>query len=94
MKCPSCGAAELIHDTRDLPTRTKAKPQLSPLSRVIFAPSAAKLFWTPSRATVQRVDWHVPKANQRCFVDPSYITTVRKKLDLDQRKLLKSLAAG
>ena len=42
MKCPSCGAAELIHDTRDMPYTYKGETTTIPAVRAIFARPAAK----------------------------------------------------
>jgi HTH-type transcriptional regulator/antitoxin MqsA len=39
MKCPVCGAAELIHDTRDLPYTYKGEATTIPAVTADFCPA-------------------------------------------------------
>jgi len=39
MKCPCCGAAELVHDTRDLPYTYKGKTAVIPAVTADFCPA-------------------------------------------------------
>lgn len=39
MKCPNCGAAELIHDTRDLPYAYKGETTMIPAVTADFCPA-------------------------------------------------------
>ena len=39
MKCPVCGAAELIHDTRDLPYTYKGETTIIPAVTADFCPA-------------------------------------------------------
>ena len=39
MKCPCCGAAELIYDTRDLPYTYKGKTAIIPMFTGSFCPA-------------------------------------------------------
>ena len=39
MKCPACGAAELIRDTRDLPYTYKGETTLIPSVTAVFCPA-------------------------------------------------------
>ena len=41
MKCPVCGAAELVHDTRDLPYTYKGETSLIPAVTVDFCLACA-----------------------------------------------------
>lgn len=42
MKCPTCGAAELIHDTRDLPYTYKGKSAVISAVTGDFCPACAE----------------------------------------------------
>ena len=42
MKCPVCGAAELIHDTRDLPYTYKGEATTIPAVTADFCPACAE----------------------------------------------------
>jgi HTH-type transcriptional regulator/antitoxin MqsA len=50
MKCPSCGAAQLVHDTRDMPYTYKGETTLIPSATGDFCPACdeAMLIW-PNR---------------------------------------------
>jgi len=39
MKCPVCGAAELLHDTRDLPYTYKSETTIIPAVNADFCPA-------------------------------------------------------
>ena len=43
MKCPCCGAAELIHDTRDMPYTYKGKTTTIPAVTGDFCPSCGEV---------------------------------------------------
>jgi HTH-type transcriptional regulator / antitoxin MqsA len=43
MKCPSCGAAELIHDTRGLPYTYKGEASVIPAVTGDFCPACGEL---------------------------------------------------
>ena len=45
MKCPVCGAAELIHDTRDLPYTYKGETTVIPAVTGDFARPAPSPSW-------------------------------------------------
>lgn len=42
MKCPTCGAAELIHDTRDLPYTYKGETIVIPAVTADFCPACGE----------------------------------------------------
>ena len=43
MKCPCCGAAELIHDTRDMPTIYKEESTIIPSVTGDFCPACGEV---------------------------------------------------
>jgi HTH-type transcriptional regulator/antitoxin MqsA len=43
MKCPVCGAAELVHDTRDVPHTYKGETTVIPAVTGDFCPACAEL---------------------------------------------------
>jgi HTH-type transcriptional regulator / antitoxin MqsA len=44
MKCPSCGAAALMHDTRDLPCTYKGESTTIPAVTGDFCPACGEVF--------------------------------------------------
>jgi HTH-type transcriptional regulator/antitoxin MqsA len=87
MKCPSCGTAKLVHDTRDLPYTYKGESTILPQVTGDFclACDEAILDASESRRTMQLMAAFSKEVNGS-FVDPDFIASVRKKLDLDQRE--------
>jgi HTH-type transcriptional regulator / antitoxin MqsA len=87
MKCPVCGAAELIHDTRDLPYVYKGESTVIPAVTAEFCPACGESITGPEES--DRVMQEMLAFNKQvnaAYVDPAYITKVRRKLDLDQRQ--------
>jgi HTH-type transcriptional regulator / antitoxin MqsA len=95
LKCPNCGSAELIHDTRDL--QFAYKGEQSTISGVTgeHCPACGEVLldrqhgnrYSASIAAFQR------EVNSS-FVDPAYIVSVRKKLALDQREAAEIFGGG
>jgi HTH-type transcriptional regulator/antitoxin MqsA len=87
MKCPSCGAAKLVHDTRDVPYTYKGESTILPQVTGDFclACDESILDASESRRTMERMSAFSKEVNAS-FVDPDFIASVRKKLDLDQRE--------
>jgi len=95
MKCPSCGAAELVHDTRDLPYTYKSESTLIPQVTGEFCPACGEAVLDASQS--RRVSGAMLTFNKQVnasIVDPAFITTVRKKLDLDQREAAEIFGGG
>jgi HTH-type transcriptional regulator / antitoxin MqsA len=87
MKCPVCGAAELVHDTRDLPYTYKGETTTIPAVTADFC-SACDESITDIVET-ERVMREMQTFNKQvnaAIVDPSFIVSVRKKLELGQRE--------
>lgn len=50
MKCPVCGAAELVHDTRDVPYTYQGETTLIPAVRGDFCPACAEIVFDMEQA--------------------------------------------
>lgn len=95
MKCPVCGAAELIHDTRDLPYTYKGETTTIPAVTADFCPacdeSITDMFET---GRVMREMQAFNKQVNAAIVDPGFIISVRKKLNLGQREAAEIFGGG
>jgi len=95
MKCPVCGAAELIHDTRDLPYTYKGETTVISAVTGDFCPACAESILDAAESDrVMREMGAFSKQVNAAIVDPGFITRVRKKLALDRGRPPKSSAAG
>lgn len=87
MKCPVCGAAELIHDTRDLPYTYKGETTVITEVRGDFCPACTESILDAGESNrVMREMRTFARQVNAASVDPDFILAVRKKLDLDQRE--------
>jgi HTH-type transcriptional regulator/antitoxin MqsA len=94
MKCPVCGAAELIHDTRDIPYAYKGESMVVSTTGD-FCPACGESIH--DMADSERVMREMLAFNQQvnaAIVDPGYIVNVRKKLALDQREAAEIFGGG
>ena len=95
MKCPVCGAAELIHDTRDLPYTYKGESTVIAAVTGDFCPACAESILDAAESNrVMREMRAFSKQVNAAIVDPSFITNVPKKLDLDQREAAEIFGGG
>ena len=87
MKCPSCAAAELVHDIRDLPYAYKGESTLIPAVNGDFCPACDEVLTDAeeSKRTMALMLAFNKQVNA-AIVDPDFIVSVRKKLALDQRE--------
>lgn len=95
MKCPCCGAAELIHDTRDLPYTYKGEATTIPAVTADFCPACDESI--TDMAETDRVMREMQAFNKQvnaAYVDPNYIAKVRKMLNLDQRQAADIFGGG
>ena len=95
MKCPVCGAAELIHDTRDLPYTYKGETTTIPSVTADFCPARDES--VTAMAETGRVMREMQAFNKQvnaAIVDPAFILNVRKKLDLGQREAAEIFGGG
>ena len=95
MKCPSCGAATLVHDTRDVAYVYKSESTILPQVTGDFCPACSEyvLDAAESRRTMRLMSAFGKHVNAG-FVDPQFIVSVRKKLDLDQREAAEIFGGG
>ena len=95
MKCPVCGAAELIHDTRDIPFAYKGESTVIPAVTGEFCPACDEVILNREHGDRYSESIGVfQRQVNAAFVDPNYITRVRKKLDLDQRQAAELFGGG
>ncbi|BAO82050.1 predicted transcriptional regulators [Serpentinimonas raichei] len=95
MKCPVCGAAELIHDTRDLPYTYKGEATTIPAVTADFCPACDESITDmPETERVMREMQAFNKQVNAAIVDPGFILNVRKKLDLGQREAAEIFGGG
>lgn len=95
MKCPVCGAAELVHDTRDVQYTYKGESTLIPALTGDFCPACAEAVLDMAEA--RRYGLLVREFNKQvnaAFVQPEYIASVRKKLHLDQKEAAEIFGGG
>lgn len=95
MKCPVCGAAELMPDTRDLPYTYKGETTVIPAVTGDFCPACAEslLGMEESERVLREMNAFAKQVNA-AYVDPGYIAQVRKKLALDQREAAEIFGGG
>ena len=94
MKCPNCGAAELIHDTRDIPYTYKGETTILKTTGD-FCPACEESIHDAEDS--QRVMSQMRAFSRQvnaAIVDPEFIVKVRKKLALDQREAAEIFGGG
>ncbi len=95
MKCPTCGAADLVHDTRDQPYSYKGEATVIPAVTADWCPACGESVTDPAetrRTMALMLAWN--KKVNATHIDPMYITIVRKKLKLDQREAAEIFGGG
>ena len=87
MKCPVCGAAELVRDTRDVPFTYNGETTIVPDVTGDNCPACAEAVMDMAESTRFgiAVGDFIKQVNAS-IVDPVFIATVRKKLALDQKE--------
>jgi HTH-type transcriptional regulator / antitoxin MqsA len=95
MKCPNCGAAKLIHDTRDMPYLYKGESTTIPAVTGEHCPACGEVVLNREHGDryCELIGQFQRQVNS-AFVDPAYIAKVRKKLDLDQREAAEIFGGG
>ena len=95
MKCPVCGAAELMQDTRDLPYNYKGEVTVIPAVTGEFCPACDEVLLNREQGDrYSELLGTFQRQVNAAFVDPHYITRVRRKLDLDQRQAAELFGGG
>ena len=95
MKCPSCGGAKLVRDTRDIQYVYKGETTRIPAVRGEFCPACGESVLAPAES--KRVSAAMLEFNKQVnasIVDPGFIARVRKKLALDQRQAAAIFGGG
>jgi HTH-type transcriptional regulator/antitoxin MqsA len=95
MKCPICGTAELIQDTRDLPYTYKGETTIISAVTGDFCPSCGEVILDLMESTrTSELMLQFNKQVNAAIVDPAFIASVRKKLALDQREAAEIFGGG
>ena len=95
MKCPACGAAKLVHDTRDLPYTYKGETTVIQSVTGDFCPACAESVLDAAESErVMREMRDFSRQVNATIVDPQFIVAVRKKLKLDQREAAELFGGG
>lgn len=87
MRCPVCGGAELVRDTRDVPYIYKGESTVISSVEGDFCPACGEAVLEKMES--ERVSSLMMEFNKQVnasIVDPAFIANVRKKLALDQRE--------
>jgi HTH-type transcriptional regulator/antitoxin MqsA len=95
MKCPSCGAAKLVRETRDLPYTYKGESITIRRVRGEYCPACGEAVLNPGESA--RTSAAMLTFNKRvnaAIVDPAFIARVRRKLDLDQKQAAEIFGGG
>lgn len=94
-KCPACGAAQLVRDTRDMPYTYKGETTAIPAVAGDYCPACGEAVLSAAesaRVSAAMLDFN--KQVNATIVDPSFIVAVRKKLALDQREAAEIFGGG
>lgn len=87
MKCPNCGGAELVHDTRDLPYIYKGESTSLPDITGDFCPACGEVVMNMEQSRhMHTLATAFIKEVNASIVAPDFIVSVRKKLDLNQQE--------
>ena len=87
MKCPSCGGAQLVRDTRNLPYTYKGESTEIPDVTGDYCPACGEaVLDTEESVRTGALMLEFNRQVNAAMVDPDFIVRVRKKLSLDQRE--------
>ena len=95
MKCPSCAAAELVRDTRDMSYTYKGESTTIAAVTGDFCRSCGEVVLNiaeSARTSAAMLQFN--KQVNAAIVDPGFIAAVRKKLKLDQREAAEIFGGG
>jgi HTH-type transcriptional regulator/antitoxin MqsA len=95
MKCPACSAAQLVHDTRDMPYSYKGESTVIAAVTGDFCPACDEAVLDAGESMrTSTVMLEFNKQVNASIVDPGFIASVRKKLSLDQREAAEIFGGG
>ena len=95
MKCPICGGADLVHDTRDQTYTYKGESTILPQVVGDFCPACDEAVLDAAES--KRIMALMQEFNQQvnaAIVDPQFIAEVRKQLNIDQREAARLFGGG
>ncbi len=95
MKCPRCGAAKLVHDTRDLPYTYKGESTTIAAVAGDYCPACGEAVLDAvesARTGAAMLEFN--KQVNASIVDPQFIASVRKKLRIGQREAAEIFGGG
>jgi HTH-type transcriptional regulator / antitoxin MqsA len=95
MKCPTCGGAELVRDTRDM--QYTYKGGTTTIAAVVgdFCPVCGEVVMDMAEGVRQSAAMsEFNRQVNASIVDPGFITRVRKRLALDQREAAEIFGGG
>ena len=95
MRCPICAKTELVADTRDIPYTYKGESTVIPEVSGDFCPACGEAILNAaesSRSSAMMLEFN--KQVNASIVDPEFISSVRKKLALDQREAAEIFGGG
>jgi HTH-type transcriptional regulator / antitoxin MqsA len=95
VKCPNCGVADLVHDVRDMPYIYKGEATVFAQVAGGYCPACGEgVFDAATSRAISAEMKAFGKQVNAAIVDPSFISAVRKKLDLDQREAAEIFGGG
>jgi HTH-type transcriptional regulator/antitoxin MqsA len=95
MKCSMCAQAELVRDTRDIPYTYKGETTAIPAVTADFCPACGEsVLDAAESARTSAFMLEFNKQVNAAIVDPEFISTVRRKLALDQRQAAEIFGGG
>lgn len=87
MKCPACGAADLLHGARDMPYTYKGEATAIPAVTGDWCPACGEGVLEMSESIrIGPLMLEFNKQVNASLVDPGFIAAVRRKLSLGQRE--------
>lgn len=95
MKCPICAKTELMRDTRDISYTYKGETAVISNVTGDFCPACGESIHDAEEST--RVSAFMLEFNKQvnaAIVDPGFISSVRKKLALDQKEAAEIFGGG
>jgi len=95
MKCPCCGAADLVTETRDLSYVYKGEATVIPAVTGDYCPACGEVVLNREQGDrYSELIGLFQRQVNAAHVDPGYIAKVRKQLDLDQREAAELFGGG
>ncbi|KFX10486.1 hypothetical protein KCQ_04996 [Pectobacterium atrosepticum ICMP 1526] len=87
MKCPECGGAELVHDTKDVPYSWRGKKTMLRSVTGLYCPACGEAVLNKEEEAEYRgkmTEFRNSIINDT--VEPAYIANIRQRLSLSQRE--------